>query len=68
MAVEIKIAADVTRCDGFGKCVMAAPELFELGDDGKVKRLKPQVGPEQLELVRRAVYDCPVSALSYQEE
>jgi ferredoxin len=66
--VTIHIKIDPARCEGFGNCINAAPDLFELDDEGHVRLRKDAVGDERLEAVRRAVYDCPVNVISYTEE
>lgn len=58
---------DWIACNGYGACVMAAPDIVDLDDWGY-----PIVDPEQpvpddlLRQARRAVSDCPMLALSLQ--
>jgi ferredoxin len=70
VANRIKIVIDPARCDGFGNCVMAAPGIFELSEEGKATlpagSLPIDIGKR--DLVARAVYNCPVSAISFEEE
>lgn len=66
--MTIKIKVDLTRCDGFGNCVIAAADIFELDDDGRVRLKQEAVGDERLDAVRRAVYDCPTNAIAYTQE
>ena len=68
MAIKIVIEVDPTRCDGFGNCVAAAPDIFDLDDEGKVRLKQTQVDATRLDAVRRAAYDCPVTAIAYREE
>jgi ferredoxin len=68
MTIKIGIKVDPTRCEGFGNCVMAAPDIFALGDDGWAKLIVSEVGVERIEEVRRAAYNCPVSAIELKEE
>ena len=37
----MRIAVDLSKCDGYANCVMAAPDVFDLGDDGLVVVLEP---------------------------
>jgi ferredoxin len=66
--VTIRIRIEAERCEGFGNCINAAPDIFELDDEGHVCLKKETVGNERLEAVRRAVYDCPVNVISYTQE
>lgn len=63
--MAIKITTDSTKCDGFGNCVIAAGDIFDLDDNGLVTLKLDTVGDERLEAVRRAVYDCPVNAITF---
>jgi ferredoxin len=66
--VTIHIKIDPTRCEGFANCVNAAPDIFEVDDDGRVCLRKDVVGDDRIDVVRRAVYDCPVNVISYTQE
>jgi len=66
MTIRIKI--DPSRCEGFGNCINAAPDVFDLDDDGKVVLKQDTVEDSRLEIVRRAVYDCPVNVISFTQE
>lgn len=46
---------------------MAATDIFELGDDGRVRLKVQAVGADRLDALRRAVYDCPVNANVFTE-
>jgi ferredoxin len=51
-------------CEGHGKCQMAAPEVFELGDDD-ISRVKLDPVPAELrEKVERAARLCPRQAIN----
>lgn len=66
MAVVVK--ADVEACQGYGNCVVAAEELFDIDDDGVVVLLKTEIDESGLSRVQEAVRACPVSALSIEEK
>jgi ferredoxin len=68
VAVTIHIMIDPTRCEGFGNCINAAPDIFELDADGRVYLKKQTVGDDRIDVVRRTVYDCPVNVISYTQE
>lgn len=59
------VRADRDVCQGYANCVMAAPDYFDLDDDGKVIVLKPEVPESDHAHVEAAVNSCPVSALSF---
>jgi ferredoxin len=59
----ISITVDADRCEGHGLCQDAAPEVFELDDEGVPAVL---ANPVPASLVRQAeagVRVCPVAAL-----
>ena len=59
------VEADRDRCVGAGQCVLAAPELFDQGeDDGLVLLLEPSPAPEQQAAARAAAAACPASVIS----
>jgi len=66
--VTVRIKIEPTRCEGFGNCVNAAPDLFDLNDDGRVVLKKDTVDDSRIDVVRRAVYDCPVNVISFTQE
>lgn len=60
----MRIIADHKMCDGHGECVIAAPEIFDLDEDGEtVVVLVEEPTPEQEAAVVAAVKLCPVAAL-----
>ena len=63
--IRIKVNRDT--CLGYGNCVLVAEDLFALDDDGLVTVERELVGDEELEAVRRAVYDCPTNSISFDE-
>jgi len=67
----MKVEVDLKICVGHGKCYLAAPEIFQPGDDvGRTKILRT-VGPDEPDLRRRtrnAVNGCPEGALRIVED
>ena len=61
------VHVDSTRCEGYGNCVLHAPSHFDLDDSGYAVVLKSTAEGEELEAVRRAVYDCPTEAITVTE-
>jgi ferredoxin len=64
-----RVVVDLDLCDAHGDCVLAAPEVFDLGEeDDTVRVLRPEPGDELWEKVERAVRACPVSAIRFDED
>jgi ferredoxin len=64
----MKIRIDERRCQGFGMCAIAAPELFAVGEkDGYAVALVSEVAPEQREAAQAAVENCPMHAIELTE-
>ncbi|MDK3258791.1 ferredoxin [Blastococcus capsensis] len=58
-----RLEADFERCVGAGACEAVAPDVFEVGDDGTVRLLRPHPADADLPDVREAVRACPTRAL-----
>jgi ferredoxin len=60
----VKISIDFDKCCGAGQCVLAAPEVFDQGeDDGVVILLDANPSADQYENVRQAAAVCPASVI-----
>ena len=63
----MRVVVNEDMCEGHGKCQMAAPEVFALGEDD-ISRVVLEVIPADLEeKVRRAARLCPRQAISVTE-
>ncbi len=62
------VKADFEACQGYANCVMAAPSVYDIDDDGTVVLLKAEISEEERANVEEAVNSCPVSALSIEDE
>jgi ferredoxin len=62
--VTVRIEADVDVCEAYGECVAAAPALFAINDENFVEVLDASPPPDQAAAAERAVWACPVHALS----
>lgn len=58
------LTADRNTCQGYANCVVAAPDVFDLDDDGKVLVLDSNPPADMADEVAEAVESCPVRALS----
>jgi ferredoxin len=60
----MKVVVEFERCELHGECVMAAPEVFDIGDDSEVvELLDPEPGEELRQKVEEAAMMCPVAAI-----
>jgi ferredoxin len=64
---RLRVEVDMNLCQSNGLCCIAAPEVFELGDDD-VLRYEPAPDPSQREAVEEAVRSCPVQAITAHED
>jgi len=63
----MKVKVDEDLCVGTGNCVQDCPEVFEL--EGGISKVKVDVVPHEVEdKARQAVEDCPMEAISIEEE
>jgi ferredoxin len=60
----MKIAVDFDRCQSNALCMSAAPEVFEVRDDGYLYVLVEEPGEEMRAKVEEAVRLCPTQAIS----
>jgi len=64
----MKVFVDVDVCQAHGDCVVAAPEVFDLGEeDDVVTVLNPEPSEELRAQVERAAMDCPVTAIRIED-
>jgi ferredoxin len=62
----MKVNVDMNLCQSHGECVLAAPDVFELGDDD-VLRWTEEIDESQRAEVENAVNVCPMLAISIEE-
>ena len=66
IAQGLRVCIDRSLCVGFGDCVDAAPEAFQLDDENIVILIDPErVDRERL---LRACDACPVDAITVRDE
>lgn len=61
------LKADFEACQGYANCVLTAPEVYDIDDDGTVVLLKEEISDDERASVDEAVNSCPVSALSIED-
>jgi ferredoxin len=64
----MRVQVDLARCTGTANCVVAAPDVFEIGDDDEqVRVIMAEVAPGRMPAIENAVRMCPQGALSLDE-
>lgn len=61
------VKSDLSLCQGYANCVMAAEDYFDIDDDGLVVLLKTDVPESERARVEEAARTCPVSALRVED-
>jgi ferredoxin len=61
------LKADVSICQGYGNCVAAADDYFDIDDDGVVVILRADVPDAERARIEEAARSCPVSALRVED-
>ncbi len=60
----MKIVVDFDKCQSNALCMSAAPEVFEVRDDGYLYILQENPGEEMRAKVEEAVRLCPTQAIT----
>ena len=58
------LKADFGACQGYANCVDAAPDTYDIDDDGVVVLLREEIPEEDRPRIEEAARSCPVNALS----
>ncbi|MDF3311089.1 ferredoxin [Rhodococcus sp. T2V] len=58
------ISINRDRCEGYGMCAQAAPDLIELDDDGDPQITDPELLRADLDKAQSAARACPVAAVN----
>lgn len=62
------LKADFGACQGYANCVVGAPDVYDIDDDGVVVVLKPEITEDERPRIEEAARSCPVSALTIEDE
>jgi ferredoxin len=62
-----KIEVDFGLCESNGVCMGIIPEVFDLDDDDYLHVLTEEVTPDNEQLVRESVRQCPRQAIAIVE-
>ncbi|OLL73461.1 Ferredoxin [Pseudonocardia sp. Ae168_Ps1] len=64
----MKITVDFALCESHGDCVVAAPDVFDLGEEDEVVRLLEEDPDESRRTaVEHAARMCPVAAIQIED-
>lgn len=64
----MEVVVDYDRCEGHGRCVLAAPEIFRLrDDDDRAEVLLPHPDESLRPKAERAARVCPRQAITVVE-
>lgn len=65
----MRVRIDQSTCQGHGRCYTIAPSVFEPDDLGQGQVIGAGVvAPDDEELARRAVLNCPEGAITAEED
>jgi ferredoxin len=59
---KLKVAVQTEKCQGYGACIKAAPDVFQLNAAGKAEPGDPAVAAD--EVVLKAARSCPYRAVT----
>jgi ferredoxin len=59
-----KVVVDRDVCQNHGQCVFAAPQVFELDEEGELVVLQEEVEESLRDAVEEAADVCPVQAIT----
>ncbi|MER5181077.1 ferredoxin [Streptomyces sp. NPDC002896] len=60
----IKVTVDFDRCDANGTCAALMPDVFRIGDDGRLEQLTTDVDPGREAELEEVIVCCPVGAIA----
>ncbi len=64
----MKVTVNHDRCEGHGKCVMAAPKVFDLREDDLSYVILEDIPEKMRDDVDNAIRLCPRQAIDWREE
>ena len=60
----IRVVVDRDVCQNHGQCVFAAPQVFELDEEGTLEVLQDEVDESLRDVVEEAADVCPTQAIT----
>jgi ferredoxin len=65
--VAILVTVNARKCMANQQCVLAAPDIFEIGASG-YSRVRRDVGPDDIPRLREAEEMCPTASITVEVE
>jgi ferredoxin len=62
----MRVTVDLNRCQDHGQCVIAAPSVFSMTDDGVLEYIRTPDDSERSD-VEEAADVCPLQAISIED-
>jgi ferredoxin len=63
----VQVQIDGSRCQGHGRCVLIAPDYFDVDETGLGKVLVAEIAPADAADLREARHCCPENAIELVE-
>jgi ferredoxin len=60
----MRVVVDFDKCESNALCMAAAPQVFEVRDDGYLYILQEEPGEELRSVVEEAALTCPTQAIT----
>lgn len=60
----MKVRADISKCEAYANCIIAAPDFFTLNDNNVVQVAENSQSEERRDEIEEAVLSCPTQALT----
>ena len=67
MTATGRIRIDRGRCSGHARCLVVAPDLFDLDDEYVATSLRQPTTEAELDNARTAASECPEAAIQIEE-
>lgn len=65
----MRVVLDLVKCNGYGSCVIAAPEVFQLNGTGDLAEVvDPHPGDALRDAVMEAARVCPKRAIAVMDD
>jgi ferredoxin len=61
------LKANLVACQGYANCVAAAPDVYDIDDEGKVVLLEIEISEKDRARIEEAAQSCPASALTVED-
>ena len=63
----VRVTANTELCEGYANCVEAAPDIYDIDEDGVVVLLRKEISGDERTRAEEATRSCPVRALALED-